>query len=338
MSVLAAIEKRCQRPIASLFDLIVGTSTGGILALGLTAPGQNAQPRNDAASLLTLYGSHGDVIFPGGGSSTWKQRIFGTNDLREWKRPDRVLNRGAQKAGAPFGGNPMYAGGARYFGSGLEETLDAQIGETLISSALTRVLVTSYDMAYGEPVLFSSFNWPPGAVVGTPMRIAARATSAGPTFFEPVELTVGDRRRVLVDGGVAANDPSLIAHALGGVLATEAGKPLFLLSLGTGVRNPAQPKTLSQVKAANWLEQARNVFEAAMSGSGEIAEFVLPTLMNLPDMPVRYIRLQTVVGQCSFAMDDSSPANTQCLAALANQMVVQESEKIEYASALILQG
>src|SRR5689334_8886921 len=56
--VLAEIEKRTGRRIASLFDLIAGTSTGGILACALTVP--DARP---AVQLVELYRTQGPVIF-----------------------------------------------------------------------------------------------------------------------------------------------------------------------------------------------------------------------------------------------------------------------------------
>jgi patatin-like phospholipase/acyl hydrolase len=336
-TVLAHIEEICASPIATLFDLIVGTSTGGILAMGLTAPDEAGRPRNAASSLLELYGAKAESVFPGGGPPNWTQRLLGTRDPSEWLRdPGGILWRSAQKGGAPFGGNPKYAGTARYFATGLEEALDGQIGDTPLSDALTRVLITSYDLAYGEPMLFSSFDWPPGAIINVPMRVAARATSAGPTFFEHQVVNVDMKQRVLVDGGVFANNPSMIAYALGSVLASPSGRPLFLLSLGTGTRNPAQPLTAVQIKSQNWLATARTVFEAAMTGSGELADMLLPSLINAPGHPERYVRIQTTVEGCNFAMDDSSPQNTQCLKNLASQVVQRHAIQLQVVRTAVL--
>jgi predicted acylesterase/phospholipase RssA len=204
------------------------------------------------------------------------------------------------------------------------------------------VLLTTYDMAYGEPMTFSSFNWPPPSIVGVSMRVAARATSAGPTFLEPQILDVRTdgvvRRRVLVDGGVFANNPSSIAYALGSILAAQAGRRLFLVSLGTGRRNPANPRTPAEIKTQNWLTAARNVFEAAMSGSGEVSDTLLNLLLNPPREPARYVRIQTTVENCNFAMDDSSTANTQCLGQLALRVVEQHAQQLQsIRKALLLQ-
>jgi predicted acylesterase/phospholipase RssA len=110
--------------------------------------------------------------------------------------------------------------------------LSRYLGNVPLASALADVVVTSYDMAYGEPVLFSS-RPREDFVTDVPMIVivAARATSAGPTFFKPQALSDGDRERVLVDGGVYVNNPSILGYLLGGRAA--AGRPLLLVTLGT---------------------------------------------------------------------------------------------------------
>src|SRR3954449_12357803 len=61
--VLAEIERRTGRPTFELFDLIAGTSTGGILACGLTCPGEDGRPRHSAEELADLYRTEGPRIF-----------------------------------------------------------------------------------------------------------------------------------------------------------------------------------------------------------------------------------------------------------------------------------
>ena len=67
--ILAEIEKRTLKPISSLFDLIAGTSSGGILALGLTKPGLIEAfdgfpiPEYSAENLLQIYIEYGAEIF-----------------------------------------------------------------------------------------------------------------------------------------------------------------------------------------------------------------------------------------------------------------------------------
>src|SRR5436305_11953922 len=61
--VLAEIERRAGRPTATMFDLISGTSTGGIIAVALTRPGPDGKPAWSAAQLVELYEQQGPAIF-----------------------------------------------------------------------------------------------------------------------------------------------------------------------------------------------------------------------------------------------------------------------------------
>ena len=60
--LLAAIERGANAPICELFDLIAGTSTGGIIALGLTAPGPDGKPARSAEDIVRLYSTEGKRI------------------------------------------------------------------------------------------------------------------------------------------------------------------------------------------------------------------------------------------------------------------------------------
>ncbi|MEL7495719.1 MAG: patatin-like phospholipase family protein [Cyanobacteria bacterium J06554_11] len=62
--VLAEIERRTEQPISESFDLIAGTSTGGILALGLSKVDQQGNPQFSTEALSELYKENGKRIFP----------------------------------------------------------------------------------------------------------------------------------------------------------------------------------------------------------------------------------------------------------------------------------
>jgi uncharacterized protein len=166
------------------------------------------------------------------------------------------------------------------------------------------------------------------------MRIVARATSAGPTYFEPQVLRVGGRTLALVDGGVYINNPSLLAFVEGAAIASRDGRPLFLLSLGTGTRNPAAPRHPEDVKSGNWLAVARRVMDAAMTGGGELSDAVLARLSAAGG--ARYWRIQTTVGPCDFNMDNSHPENLACLRRLAEQVLAENEADLKVVADEIL--
>ena len=99
-----------------MFDLIAGTSTGGILALGLTTPdpATPGEPLYRAEDLVDLYAEKGHVIFR---TSLW-YRLLTLFSLF----------------------------GSKYTVSGLDTTLRAYFGEARLKDAITEVLITSYDL------------------------------------------------------------------------------------------------------------------------------------------------------------------------------------------------
>jgi patatin-like phospholipase/acyl hydrolase len=197
--VLARLEALTGQPVASLFDLIAGTSTGGILALALACP----QPLA-AGTLAGIYVERGPAVF----ASTLGRRL-GT-------------------LGGLFG--PAYAA------TGLEQLLEDFLGETPLADACTRVLVPAYDIERHRPALFKSWRPEAQAIL---MRDVARATSAAPTYFPPASLgkhTTSRTSALLIDGGIFANNPALCALAEASRLAP--GAEVLLLSLGTGESAP----------------------------------------------------------------------------------------------------
>ena len=303
-TVLVELERRlAPRRLAAVFDLIVGTSTGGIIALGLTVPDRE-HPRNPAERLLEFYLSDGETIFPGGGPVPLARSAW----LRE---------------------------GTRYSVTGLEEALYRFLGDTPLTAALTGVVLTSYDLAYGEPIVLSS-RPELGDVSDVTMVVAARATSAAPMFFKPQIVQDGDRERMLVDGGLYANSPALLGYLIGGQAAAREKRPLALVSLGTGTRPLRAPLPVAdRAPMRDVSAAARTILEAVATGGGRLAHLLLARLADGEQL--RYWRLQTTVGPCSFTMDDSSPANVACLYERACGLVSEADEELS-AIAQVLAG
>ena len=210
--------------------------------------------------------------------------------------------------------------------TGLEEVLDRYLGDTPLTAALTDVVVTSYDLAYGEPVMLSS-RPRSGCISDATMVVAARATSAAPMFFKPQIVKDGDRERMLVDGGVYVNNPALLGYLLGGQAAAQEERPLALVSLGTGTRSrhaPLPAAERAQMRAVS--AAARPLLEAVATGGGRLADLLLARLAD--GERFRYWRLQTTVGSCSFTMDDSSPENVACLYERARELVSEKDEEL----------
>lgn len=175
--VLAKLERdHCNIPIADHFDIIVGTSTGGIIALGLGA-GRSAEEIRD------LYLKHGGEIFPPFGASWW-DRIY-----RFWNTRIRGLFR------------------YRYDRKNLEGLLDELLGEQTFGSSKYRHLIPAIDGRYGEVAVFKNrFHTDYKRDHLMKMSDVALATSAAPTIFQAHDAN-GFR---FIDGGIWANNPTML--------------------------------------------------------------------------------------------------------------------------------
>lgn len=210
---LVELEKRTGRPICELFDLIAGTSTGGILAATLTLPNGRGGPKYSAEQVRAAYFEHGGAIF----HRSVLRKVVTLGGLIRPKYSSRALDRMLKQ----------YLGGER------------------LHSTLTEILVTAYDMASSTPWFFkTSFARNHRAPVDDPLLTqVVYATAAAPTYFPPLTM----EGHCLVDGGVFASNPALCAYAQARNM--YPGETEFLVvSLGTGLQIHNRP--CSKIK--NW--------------------------------------------------------------------------------------
>ena len=195
--VIAHLEQKTGQPASELFDLIVGTSTGGMLALGLALRGEEGAPQFNAKQMVKLYGVHGGEIFE---QSLWRKLRSVGGVLEE-----------------------------AYSHEALERILNQYFGAHALADCSVPTMVTSYDIQNRRTVFFKSWHADHGAIL---CGDAARATSAAPTYFEPTTLAWAEESATLVDGGIFMNSPSVSAYAEARKLFPN--EPIAMLSLGTG--------------------------------------------------------------------------------------------------------
>jgi patatin-like phospholipase/acyl hydrolase len=295
--VLAEIERRTGRRIAEMVDLVAGTSTGGILACGLTRPGPGGAPLYSAEELAAIYVEEGPRIFHRG----LLKRIFSVEGLID----------------------------ERYDDDGLNAALERYLGEQRLSGVLTDLFVTAYDIKDRFAFFFRSARARNDPTYDFPLVQVARATGAAPSYFEPAEVTdvAGARTYPLVDGGVYAVNPSMCAYA-DVVAAGRAGDLQLLLALGTGEQTRSYP-----FERARWwgqLEWARPILDIVFDGVADTIEFESAAL--LAD---RYVRLQTVLDVASDDFDDASEENLAALRTEAEQLIAASGEKLDRACAIL---
>ncbi|MGO4690106.1 patatin-like phospholipase family protein [Glaciibacter sp. 2TAF33] len=308
--ILAEIERRAGRPAIELFDVVVGTSTGGIIAIGLTAG-------VTVTELADFYPRYGRKIFGGSEQSEWSKRIFGTGAT--WS--ERLMGP-ANTIGPVFGRDERWGGNARHQAAGLESVLHEVLGEKKLSESTLPLLVTSYDAELGLPVVFSTAD----AIMhparfDLPLRFVARATSAAPTYFAPAELTWDGAPRRFIDGGVWANNPAAMAITESIKLTSGAkltGDSIFLVSLGTGM-SAATPSFAGE---ASWLAAFSDVAKMATSITGS-------DILASRALGDSYARLQVIDDRIAGAMDDPSVQRLAALHAAADALIQSDSDEID---------
>lgn len=281
--ILGWLEQRLG-PSAQTWDLIAGTSTGGILAAGLAHTTDGRLPTYSAKQLLGLYVQRGGEIF-----------------ARKWYDVASLLK-------------------VKYPATGIETVLQEYYGATLLSTSLTNVLITAYDIAKGKPKFFKTTKartCPPEEGENVPLWYAARCTSAAPTYFPSKDG--------FVDGGIFATDPAMCAYAE--ARAMWPAEEIFLLSIGTGYRDDL----IDPDKAANWggLRWLSPIIPMLMSSNAANVEYQIRQFLP----PERYVRIQApIAGEVpSSHMDDATATNIKALIDFADRMIVDQASKLDHA-------
>ncbi len=213
--LLKELEQRLTRgnrvPVfSSLFDLMAGTSTGGLIVLGLACPGESRRkgrtPLYAPSDLVSFYLNHSADIFPVGRFKALRTVAQAFNE--------------------------------KYDAQGYQVLLNENFKARTLKECLTPLLVTSYDINRGLPHFFKYRRGRQGRDdLNFRLADVARATSAAPTYFEPAEvhsLEPDVRRFCLVDGSMVANNPALCAYTEARKLFPGARR-FVIVSLGTGL-------------------------------------------------------------------------------------------------------
>jgi uncharacterized protein len=198
ISVLSELELRVKCPIASCFDLLAGTSIGGIIALGLAA-------EKSACQIKAAFEQNGTAIF--------SSRRAPRTRLGEFVDFFRSF------------------GSAKYPSEPLRRTVAQILGEdTLMGDLKHPVIIPAVNLTKGKPQIFKTDHHPDFKVDHLRKALdVALATSAAPTYF-PI-ATIGDE--MFADGGLFANSPDLVALHEAEYFFQQKLEDIFILSIGT---------------------------------------------------------------------------------------------------------
>lgn len=313
-SILAALEDRLndkyraqhgepRRPLrlAQFFDLLAGTSTGGILTVALLAPHPDdpKYPRYSAKEAVDLYMKNGQYIFTKAPSAKWP---LGTVFFK-----------------------------AKYRGDHMETTLNNYFGDLRMSELIKPCLITSYDIEKRRAVFFTQHDaHRKGAMYDFLVRDVARSTSAAPTYFPPgMARSKADLVYHTIDGGLFANNPTMCAvieslKLFGKDDSLLNPTDMFILSVGTGtVEKQYHHEKAQKWGIAGWLTP---IIDIMMSAVSETVDYQLRKLYDSINRKDQYIRIMPDMGTADSEMDNVSEDNLQALyqAGLSNAMKFED--------------
>lgn len=288
--------------LADYFDLMAGTSTGGILSACYLLP-QNKESKKakfSAAEIVDLYFQHGEEIF------------------------DR-----------PFFHKIRSAGGIldeKYPAKGLKKTLKKYMGDTWMSDLIKPSLITAYDIERRKAHFFTQQDAKQKGK-NFLVRDAVWSTAAAPTYFECTNIKDDLKRDyALIDGGVYANNPTLCAYAEARSLFKKpdtqkavTAADMLILSVGTG----NDKKTYPYQKAKNWgqAEWVKPIIDIMMSGVAETVDYQVRQIYDAIEHSSNYLRVDAPLpNTVNHDMDDASQENMHALKK-QGELVAQKFKK-----------
>ncbi|KAL6654176.1 hypothetical protein ACP70R_007641 [Stipagrostis hirtigluma subsp. patula] len=327
-TIIACLETKLQEldgpdaRIADYFDVIAGTSTGALITAMLAAPDEKNRPLFAAKDVTQFYLENGPKIFP--------QRKVG------FLTP--VVN---------LLGNMR---GPKYDGVFLHDKIKSLTRDVKIADTVTNIIVPAFDVKYLQPVIFSTYEAKNNPHKNAHLSDICISTSAAPTYF-PAHFFVthndeGKPREFhLVDGGVAANNPTMVAMSM---LTKEVlrenpdfnpGKPTeyrnyLIISIGTGSAKQAERYTAPQCAKWGLIQWLYNggftpIIDIFSHASSDMVDIHAAVLFEALHCEKNYLRIQddTLTGHTS-SVDIATTENMEELIGIGKKLLKKKMARV----------
>ena len=219
----------------------------------------------------------------------------------------------------------------KYSPDSLQAALEQFFQDTEFQTALTPLLISSYDLQGQIPFFFKSHRIASDPTFNWKLTEIARATSAAPTFFPPFHLTTDNKDYALVDGGIFVNNPSMAAYAEARSIYPDATE-IIVVSVGTGDRQ--DQITYASAKEWGLLGWAKQIVPVFMDSVSEAVDYELRSIPGCT-----YYRLQVPhLQEASSEMDNVDPVNLTHLQTIAKEYAASISDVLASICAKLQEG
>ncbi|KAG5593785.1 hypothetical protein H5410_035017 [Solanum commersonii] len=325
-TLLAFLESKLQEidgpnaRIADYFDVVAGTSTGGLITTMLTAPNRDNRPLYEAKDISSFYMEHCPHIFP---QSRRKNFVHNIAHL---------------------------FGGPKYDGEYLRLLVDSILGNLTIKQMLTHTVIPAFDIKRLQPIIFTTVDGRANGLKDALLSDICLSTSAAPTYF-PVHYfeTRDSAGRIhtfdLIDGGVAANNPTLMAIThiskeimMGSLkyeeMETMGSKKMLVLSLGTGIgkhQGKYNAASASKWGLLGWVYNNGDspIIDVYSDASADMVDIHVSTMFQTLHNGKNYLRIQddNLIGDAA-SMDIATTENMETLVQIGNNLLKKPVSRV----------
>ena len=265
-TILKKFEEKFNTITSDHFDMICGTSTGGLIALAIAL-------KIPANEICDFYIEEGPSIFPK--QKKVKVPFFKTID---------------------FGFLKQIAMGGKYSDKGLKDSLKKIFGDKIIKDCHNLLCIPSYSVTEATPRVFK-YDHREGELSrdnNAPVVDIALATSAAPTYFPLAESKFYNKEQ-FIDGGVWANNPTLVGllEALNNFVGE--GKDydnIEILSLSSLTLTGGKKTGLK--RGRSFRDWGAELFETSMNGQSFFANFFMTKVSEISNVNIKYVRIPSM--------------------------------------------
>lgn len=252
--ILEHLEQRFGCSISDYFDLICGTSTGGLIALALSM-------KIPAKTVSEFYEQYGKTIFPR------RNKLWGLIRQTFWR--------------------------GKYSDEPLRCALTSIFGQKKIGDAQNLLCIPSYTITDARPWVFK-YDHKEGKLDRDNKALCidvALATAAAPTYFPLAEISYYDRKQ-FIDGGVWANNPTMVGVIEALTYFVGEGKQFDSIEvLSVSSLNNTAGKSIGLSRHRPFIKWRNDLFETSLIGQSDFTHYMMSKFCEMNHIKIRYVRI-----------------------------------------------